>query len=106
LAARAGGEVNIFGTEFFIDGILVDDLSLNESQILNLNSLGSFTLSGLFSDGSEFQFDINSFGSGSTFSSDAQLAIFRTAAIPEPTAFPLLVVAGLLFSKRRCRRAV
>lgn len=106
LVARAGGEVNFFGTEFFIDGILVDDLSLNESLILDLNSQRDFTLSGLFSDGSEFQFDIDSFGFGSNFSSDTQVAIFRTAAIPEPTAFTLFVVAGLLFSKRRCRGAV
>ena len=104
VTAVPDAEINVFGSEFFIDGVLIDDLALGEMRMLDLSS-GGFSLSGLLSDGSDFRFVVRRSGL-TTFSEDARLTIIRAAAIPEPTVLPLFAAAALLFGRRRCKRVV
>ena len=51
-----GGTVHIFGTDFFIDGVLVDDLAIGESQIITERNI---ELAANLEDGSFFDFVLN-----------------------------------------------
>ena len=93
--------IDFFATEFFING---DEVEFNDFdtplQIENRN----FTLSGTFSDGSEFEYFVASFSAGDFFvSSDANFQLnLVTAAVPEPSALLVLALSGMmLLGKRR-----
>ena len=101
LAAVNGSSVDLFATEFFING---DEVEFNDFdtplQIGNRN----FTLSGTFRDGSEFEYFVASFSTGDFFvSSAASLQInLVAAAVPEPSALLVLALSGMmLLGKRR-----
>ena len=70
--------VNFTGTEFFLDGDLIDDLEVGETRLLDA-SLTLFTLSGVLSDGSEFSSPINR-----RFADNLQISITRVDSISEP----------------------
>ena len=53
--AEAGSEVNLFGSDFALDGVLLENLDLGKNTIFDRN----VTLSGLLEDGSPFSFDLN-----------------------------------------------
>jgi hypothetical protein len=55
LEARSGGEVNLFGAEFFIDGVAIDGLIPGEPLTIVQRGV---TLSGLLADGSPFSIDL------------------------------------------------
>jgi len=61
----AGGEFNLYVTEAFIDGALIDDLSPGETRTIsgtpNGFSFPPVTLSGMLTDGSEFFYTLNPF---------------------------------------------
>ena len=51
-----GGTVHIFGTDFFIDGVLVDDLAIGETRIITDRNI---ELAANLEDGSFFDFVLN-----------------------------------------------
>ena len=55
--AEDGSVVNLIGSDFVLDGILLDDLIAGESLTIVDRDV---TLSGLLTDGSAFSFDLNS----------------------------------------------
>ena len=102
LSAIDGSSIDFFATEFFINGAEVEFNDFDTPlQIENRN----FTLSGTFSDGSEFEYFVASFSAGDFFvSSDAnlQLNLVTVAAVPEPSALLVLALSGMmLLGKRR-----
>ena len=57
-------EVNLFGTEFFLNGVLLDDLDLDQAFAITERAV----LSGTLLDGNDFEFDLTAtFGSGREF---------------------------------------
>ena len=64
LNAEVDSNVNLFGSNFVLDGVLLDDLTESEAfTILDRD----VTLSGVFADGSAFSFDLNSELPGGVF---------------------------------------
>jgi len=104
--AFAGSEVNLFGTEFFLDGVLVSSLVLDQAFILDDRDVN---LSGILADGSSFSFDLNSvngFSGGDFFDSNATLSLTRVStSVPEPSSLLLIGLAGGVFFRRRRSRA-
>ena len=78
LSSADDSSVNFTGTEFFLDGDLIDDLEVGETRLLDA-SLTLFTLSGVLSDGSEFSSPINR-----RFADNLQISITRVDSISEP----------------------
>ena len=104
-SAQRGSEVNIFGTEFRNNGVLIDLLE-GEDQLI---SFRDFTLSGVLADGTDFSFDVNSLSSSPTdfFDSDATINIFRVAStVPEPGSALLIAVSLSVGFLRRSRSAL
>ena len=69
-----GSNVNLFGSEFAIDGVLLDDLVSGEA--FTIIDRDGVILSGLLADGSEFSFDLNS-----DFDSDPDKDQFATGVL-------------------------
>lgn len=98
-----GGEVNFTGTEFFIDGA---PISLNVGQQLTIGQR-NVNLSGFLADGSFFETDLNTtfggFGSANPdgAGANALVTITGVAAVPEPGAATILMLAGSFLCVRR-----
>ena len=83
LQVNAGSAIDVFATEFFIDGIEVEFADFDTPQLI---SDRNFRLSGTFADGSTFQYFVGSSISGDLrVSSDATLQLNLAEAIIEPT---------------------
>ena len=99
--ASPGGVVNISGTEFFLDGVLVD----LETSLPRVIDDRDAQLSGLLADGSFFEIDLNtSFVVFEDFFSPA--ATLTLILVPEPASAAVLLsgaFVGLLSRRRRCR---
>ena len=77
--ANSGSEVNVSGSEFFIDGVELDTLQLDQAFTITDRDV---TLSGLLADGEPFSFDLNSvLSSGSDFF-DPTVAVTVTLVAP------------------------
>ena len=93
----SGGEVNFFGTEFFLDGQEID-LNLNEETVIDTRNV---TLTGSLADGSLIETSLNTTFGG--FFSDnpdgaavgATVTVTRVSAVPEPGSV-ILATIGLL----------
>ena len=71
--ASFGSEVNLFGTEFFLNGVLLDDLNLDQAFVITERDQ---VLSGTLLDDTDFQFDVTSSRNGlDFFSADALLTV-------------------------------
>ena len=106
--ANSGSTVNIFGTEFFLNGSLVDASTLDEPFAI-FDRGEDVVLSGVFADGTLFDFDLNPnnplFSSLDFFDSDSTLTITRVVAVPEPGCGLTLATMSLVLLVRR-RRAL
>ena len=89
-------EINFLGSEFFLNGELLDELVIDELFTIS-ESIDS--LSGILADGSSFSFGSGTFASGSTVT-------VTLTAVPEPSSAILLGGMGILLSIRRRRSAV
>lgn len=92
LSLSGKSTIELFGSNFKIDGTLTDDLSLGHKTVGDV-------LSGNFADGSSFSFNIGDYGGSKS-------AILLTA-VPEPSTYAAILGAlGLLFviNKSRKRR--
>ena len=97
LVTSNSGDLNIFGTEFFIDGDLVEFLALGET--LNLRGQ-DLTLAGTLLDGSDFEIQFGSGVSSQSFVNSVNLTL--STAVPEPSSLMLLITCfGLGTLKRR-----
>jgi hypothetical protein len=90
--AGDGSQVNLIGTEFFLDGELVADLVVGEPLTLADRDVW---LSGHLADGSPFSFELNSERADDRdyFSPDATLTV---TLVPEPSSIVLAIAAILL----------
>ncbi|MFK7770352.1 MAG: PEP-CTERM sorting domain-containing protein [Mariniblastus sp.] len=88
-----GSEVNLFGSNFLLDGVLLDDsLQFGDTFLIDDGDL----LLGIFVDGSDFSFDLTKIGGG------ALSVTLARSAVPEPSGISLLCLAGVaMFSRRR-----
>ncbi len=102
-------EGNVFeveAVEFFLDGVEID---LEVNSPLELLQRNGELLTGTFSDGNSFSFDLSEELSTNQFapdfiSSGATFRILQVAAIPEPSAGVLLLCfSGWIASKRKRR---
>lgn len=110
--------VNLFGSEFAIDGAPIDDLVLGSAfEIENRN----VTLSGTLSDGSTFSNFLDSttpqgdldFGPFATLadleavpgfaSTESTITVTLVQSVPEPSSLVLFSLAGCAALCRRCR---
>ena len=97
LVASRLGDLNIFGTEFFIDGDLVESLDIGET--LNLRGQ-DLTLAGTLLDGSDFEIQFGSGVSSQSFANSVNLTL--STVVPEPSSLMLLIACfGLGTLKRR-----
>lgn len=91
------GGINVSGTEFYLDGVLLDDLVFDEPFTIIDRDV---TLSGLLADGSFFDFDLNTvqMPRADYFAPDSRITV---TLVPTPGALPPLCLAGLMASRRR-----
>lgn len=92
LGARNSGGVNLIGTDFIVDGIPLDDLV--QSEWFTIESRG--TVSGVFADGTPFDFDLRA----GDFASP-RFTSLRVMLVPEPGAQIIFFVATAFVSRRR-----
>ena len=99
--ASSGSNINLFGRDFALDGVLLDDLNLGEAFTIDDRNE---TLSGLLVDGSAFSFDLNDPSSfpNDEFDTDATITVTLTA-VPEPTSTTILLLGCGLAGMRRRR---
>ena len=103
----SGGEVNLFGTEFALDGNPIENLVLDEEFIVTNRNV---TLSGILADGSFIETDLNTqFGNFSGNNPDgaatgATVTVTLVNAVPEPSAMLLLALACAPLATRRARK--
>jgi len=103
----SSGEVNIFGTEFFLDDIPLTSLIVG--QPFTVSNRNGELLSGTLADGSAFDFELNEFenDTSDSFNPFVPLTVTLTAAaIPEPSSAVLLLAAccGCAARRRRANR--
>ena len=96
-------EVNIFGTEFFLNGDPLNDLILGQATgIFDLDEAG--VLTGSLADGSSFEFDLiddPNFQAIGSINSAAALTV-TLVAVPEPgSGLTLATISVFLLSRRR-----
>ena len=99
--------VNLFGTEFFLNGDPFDDLVLDEATTV-IDRGEDVVLSGLLTDGTSFEFDLNSsIVSGEDFFDDsATLTVTLASAVPEPASGLTLATISILLLGRRKKPAL
>lgn len=99
--------VNLFGTEFFLNGNPFDDLVLDEATPV-IDRGEDVVLSGLLTDGTSFEFDLNSSNvSGEDFFDDsATLTVTLASAVPEPASGLTLATISILLLGRRQKPAL
>ena len=106
--ARSGSTVNIFATEFSLNGSPIDASTLDEPFTV-LGRGEDVVLSGVFADGTLFDFDLNPnnpfFSSLDFFDPNSTLTITRVVAVPEPGCGLTLATMSLVLLVRR-RRAL
>ena len=108
--ANNSSTVNLFGTEFFLNGSPIDALTLGEPFTV-LDRGEDVVLSGVFADGTPFDFDLNPntpppFSSRDFFASSSTLTITLVpVAVPEPGCGLTLATMSLVLLVRR-RRAL
>jgi len=97
LLASEGSQLNLIGTEFLLDGELLENLAIEQPFIITNRDL---TLSGTLLDGSRFSFDLSAFAFD--ISDSATLSV-TLSAIPEPSSIALMLFAcvGLACGRRR-----
>lgn len=107
IKAFLDSSVNLFGTEFLVDGVPIDSLDVGESLTITDREI---TLSGRLADGSPFEFELNSglraeFSSLDYFDAGATLTV---TLVPEPTAICLVLggIMGLCVRSRDGHREV
>jgi len=100
LIADADSTIEFFATEFFIDGNEVEFTDINTPLLIENRS---FLLSGLFLDGTEFEYVVGSFRTGNLIvSPDATFQLNLVSVVPEPSGAFLLALSGtMLLVKRR-----
>ena len=98
--ANAGSAIDVFATEFSINGQEIDFADLDSPLLIDARD---FSLSGVFTDGTEFQYFVGSFSSGDlTVSPNAILQLNLVAtAVPEPSAAFFLALSGMVMIGRR-----
>lgn len=96
-------EINLFGTEFYLDGTLLDSLVPHQPFAVTDRKR---VLSGLFTDGTPFSFDLNirNPGGGTYFSLDSSLTVTLVPPVPEPNAILLLAAGSFMLVPRRQRK--
>ena len=106
--ARSGSFVNLFATEFSINDSLISELEIGET-ITIFDRGDDLILSGLFADGTRFDFELNFkaifSNTRDSFNSDSTLTITRIAAVPEPGCGLTLATMSIVLLVRR-RRAL
>lgn len=96
--ADAGSVVNVFGTEFFLGGERLDDLTAGEAFTVTQRDV---TLEGRLADGSLFAIDLDSLAPFSREPGVADAATLTVTLVPEPGSAALLGLASLAFGLRR-----
>ena len=106
--ARDGSSVNLFATEFSLNGSLIDASEIGETFTI-LDRGDDVILSGVFADGTTFDFELNSSTQFSntrdSFASGSTLTITHVAAVPEPGCGLTLATMSLVLLVQR-RRAL
>ena len=88
----SGGEVNFFGTEFFLDSEPID-LTLNEEFVITDRNV---TLTGILQDGSSIETSLNtSFGGFFSSNPDGAAATARVTVTLVPDLPPLVVLGDV-----------
>lgn len=95
----AGGELNFVGTNFAIDGVLIEDLIINTPiTIFERDAV----LTGALSNGSPFSYSLNSIRNNFTADFVDSNATLTVTLIPEPSllATVLIGASGLILRRR------
>ena len=105
IEARIGSQVNLFGSQFILDGIDITD-SLTRGEPFTMASR-DVTLSGLLNDGSPFSIDMNSRRAGyeDDFIDPSSQLTLTLMSVPEPstTAIFLSCLSMIAFAARQKR---
>ena len=115
LAVLESSTANLFGTDFALDGVLVDGLVLNEAFTIDARAsqdpdnpddpVEPVTLSGVFVDGTEFSFDLFDFFNTSNNDQVDGSSTLTVTAVPEPSSIVILLFGCGLAGLRRTRSA-
>jgi len=103
LVSNGDSEINLFGSDFFLDDVSLDDiLPLGDAFTIDHSNGG--TLSGLFADGSPFSFELNSELGGfrDRFHPATTLTVTQVSTVPEPSSLALIGLGcATLLTRRR-----
>lgn len=106
LAAFPGSEVHLFGSAFYLDDVLIPDLTdIGDTMIVTTR--GGAVLTGFLTDGRTIRFHLTEqFGPGDYFDTDALLRLtiadsLPPREVPEPSAIVLTSIAYLFFARTR-----
>ena len=100
--ANNGSAVNIFGTEFFLNGLRIDDLLIDQAFTI-LDRGEDIILSGLLTDGTLFDFNLDDsrLASDDFFASSATVTVTRVAVPELGCGLTLATMSVLLLVRRR-----
>ena len=109
LFGLSGGEINLFGSDFFLNDLLLDDTLILDEAFTIFDRDEGLVLSGLFADGSPFSLNLRTgdlFAADFDFSDDffepdATLTVTLVSTVPEPGSLVLLGLSGLVVLGRR-----
>ena len=102
--AYRSSEISLFGREFFLDGLPLEELT-HPGDSLILESRDGRQLSGTFLDGNSFEFDLNESATGTEDYFDPEATLRLTLAVPEPAALPLMAFTTMCARVVAVRRA-
>ena len=92
------GALNIFGTDFTLDGTPLTGLDLGTAFEITSRDV---TLAGILEDGSAFSIDLNSEDLGSSTDFISPNGTLNVILVPTPGAAGVLVIAGVAAARRR-----
>ena len=94
LFAFSGGEINLIGSDFILDGVDLDALSSDVPFVITDRDV---LLSGIYSDGTAFEYFLSTRAGddvGFAFAEDSRLTV-SLSSVPEPSSTVLLFGAAL-----------
>ena len=106
-----GSEINLFGSEFLLNGLSLDDFLIADEAFTITDRGDDLILSGLLADGTPFSYaldfvdlfdaDLVLEPGQNSFDPDATLTITLVSAVPEPSSLMLLGIGGVMLLGRR-----
>ena len=91
--SESGGNFNLFGSNFFLDGVSLDG-RLTEGQAFTIEDR-NVTLTSVLADGSPFSYNLPS-AENPAFNPDINLTVTLVSSVPEPGSLTLIGLGSVI----------